>query len=224
MLNRAIVDAFFLTAVVLSGCATSAHKSENNSFVNQQEKPAVTVQTTPSPSATKRTRKKDGTVKEKSTPPGYSLPAESGPEQPVAETGKETGGKTIRVRFTNGRKKQIFCADGVEKPPCADEAMLVVAKFTNHSAIYRATWVQGTTDVYLVNAKAGQVMTVKISTEKEDGEEEIAAFDVFNVRTNRRLEGGNLIWSQKLPETGEYAILVVGGYGYTYYTLEISVK
>ncbi len=103
----------------------------------------------------------------------------------------------------------------------------VKARFTSQSAEYEALWVRGTTDVYIIGAKAGQTMSVTIQAEKKKNvpnSEEDAGFDVFNAKNNELIGDGGESWSGKLPENGEYAISVVGDHGNTAYKLKITVR
>lgn len=202
MKRQTWIYGLLLLAVTVNGCSSSAQQSKV-APVNQQEKSAASAQTAPSPAANKNTTART------------SLPAEPASDDSVTEWGKQTGGKTIRVEFSSNKRKQWL-----------ENETPVSAQFTTQSAQYKTSWIRGTTDVYLVKAQVGQTMTVKVSADEKKGvpnSNEDAAFDVFNARTNQRLEGGDQSWSLKLPETGDYAILVVGDHGNTDYTLKIEI-
>lgn len=212
MQKRTSIYVLLWAALALSGCVTSAQKSKVVS-VNQQEKSAVSTQAVPTPTVSANGVEVSASNNKSK---GTSLPPEPEPDDPVTEWGKQTGGKTIRVEFGKN-KSRTWKQDGMQ----------VQAQVKSQSAIYKTKCVIRTSDVYLINAKAGQTMTVKITSKKikygNDWEED-ASFDVFNARTNQRLDGGDLSWNQKLPETGDYAILVSGSRDFSDYTLEITVR
>ncbi len=141
-----------------------------------------------------------------------------------ANSQNPTGGKTIRVEFVSSQsdkqREKVWTEDGIK----------IKARFTSQSAEYETVWAQATTDVYLINAKAGQQMTAIIKTlEQKDmrklGLEQIATLDVFNAQTNDRLESkDDQSWQGKIPETGVYRIEVVCGHGGTAYKLKIQIR
>ena len=99
-----------------------------------------------------------------------------------------------------------------------------------NSAVVRGRWIRGTTAEWLVKARAGQTMTVKIkSTPKVDdrgkvipGTENDATFDVVSP-SGKAFGVSGSVWKERLPESGYYSILIVGGHGNTHYVLTVTV-
>ncbi|HEX8131195.1 MAG TPA: hypothetical protein VF527_19000 [Pyrinomonadaceae bacterium] len=83
--------------------------------------------------------------------------------------------------------------------------------------------VRGTRDRYTLGARAGQKMSVSITSVERNA--------VFTIRTpaGDMLEGageahGAKSWSGKLPESGDYVIEVGGTRGNATYTLKVTVR
>lgn len=97
------------------------------------------------------------------------------------------------------------------------------AKGTSSITIREAV-VRGDRDRYYIGAKAGQTMTVKItSTEKN------AVFQILFHGEEESLPGASdgddaMNWSGKLPIDNEYVIVVGGTRGNANYALTISIK
>jgi hypothetical protein len=97
------------------------------------------------------------------------------------------------------------------------------AKGTSSITIREAV-VSGDRDRYYIGAKAGQTMTVKItSTEKN------AVFQIYFHGEEESLPGAGdgddaMNWSGKLPIDNEYVIVVGGTRGNATYALTISIK
>jgi hypothetical protein len=97
------------------------------------------------------------------------------------------------------------------------------AKGTSSITIREAV-VRGDLDRYYIGAKAGQTMTVKItSTEKN------AVFQIYFHGEEESLPGAGdgddaMNWSGKLPIDNEYVIVVGGTRGNATYALTISIK
>lgn len=97
------------------------------------------------------------------------------------------------------------------------------AKGTSSTTIRNAV-VRGDQDRYLIGAKAGQTMTVKItSTEKN------AVFQIYFHGEEESLPGAGdgddaTNWSGRLPIDNEYVIVVGGTRGNATYALTISIK
>jgi hypothetical protein len=97
------------------------------------------------------------------------------------------------------------------------------AKGTSSITIREAV-VRGDRDRYYISAKAGQTMTVKItSTEKN------AVFQIYFHGEEESLPGAGdgddaMNWSGKLPIDNEYVIVVGGTRGNATYALTISIK
>ncbi len=81
--------------------------------------------------------------------------------------------------------------------------------------------VRGTRDRYLLRARAGQTLTVHI-TSLEDN----AVFDIYRPGRRRILGGAQETadWTGRLPVTGDYVISVGGTRGNATYTLEVTVR
>jgi hypothetical protein len=78
--------------------------------------------------------------------------------------------------------------------------------------------VRGTRDIYLLGAKAGQKMTVSITSLENN-----AVFDIIapNLKIIKQ-EGTS--WSTKLSATGDYRIVVGGTRGNATYKLRVQIK
>ncbi|HEY0005375.1 MAG TPA: hypothetical protein VGB17_11250 [Pyrinomonadaceae bacterium] len=105
------------------------------------------------------------------------------------------GGTSRRVRFPRGRT----------------------------TAILRGTVVRGTTDNYLLGARAGQTMTVHITAKARN-----AVFQIY-APNGDALEGAGEMsdakdWSGELPQSGDYTIVVGGTRGNASYTLEVTIR
>jgi len=107
-------------------------------------------------------------------------------------------------------------ADGVKKK-------VRFAPGTSSTTI-RGAVVRGDRDRYYVGAKAGQTMSVKItSTEKN------AVFQIYFHGEEESLPGASdgddaTTWSGKLPIDNEYVLVVGGTRGNATYALTISIK
>jgi hypothetical protein len=83
--------------------------------------------------------------------------------------------------------------------------------------------VRGTRDRYLVGARAGQKMTVSITSVERN-----AVFTI-HAPSHDTLEGAGEMhdatsWSGNLPESGDYVIEVGGTRGNATYTLKVTVR
>ena len=91
------------------------------------------------------------------------------------------------------------------------------------TATLKNSVVRGTRDRYLINARAGQKMTVSITSVGRN-----AAFAIY-APSHDTLEGAGehlevKNWSGKLPESGDYVIEVGGTRGNATYTLKVTVR
>lgn len=86
------------------------------------------------------------------------------------------------------------------------------------SAVVEDAVVRGTRDIYLLGARAGQKMTVSITSVEKN-----AVFDI--IAPNQKIikqEATN--WSAKLPTNGDYRIVVGGTRGNATYKLRVEIK
>ena len=91
------------------------------------------------------------------------------------------------------------------------------------TATVKNSVVRGTRDRYLVNARAGQKMTVSITSVERN-----AVFAIY-APSHDTVEGASedqavKNWSGKLPESGDYVIEVGGTRGNATYTLKVTVR
>lgn len=92
------------------------------------------------------------------------------------------------------------------------------------SATFKGGVVRGDRDRYYLEAKKGQTMTVKITSEEKN-----AVFQVYFHGEEEALPGAGdgddaTNWSGELPIDNEYVIVVGGTRGNASYTLTISIK
>ena len=91
------------------------------------------------------------------------------------------------------------------------------------TATLKNSVVRGTLNHYSVGARAGQRMTVSITSVERN-----AVFRIYTpdgVRVEDTGEGQHALnWSGKLTETGDYVIEVGGTRGNATYTLKVSVR
>ena len=86
------------------------------------------------------------------------------------------------------------------------------------SAVVEDAVVRGTRDIYLLSAKAGQTMTVSITSLENN-----AVFGI--VAPNQKLiKQEATSWSTKLSKTGDYRIVVGGTRGNATYKLRVEIK
>ncbi len=83
--------------------------------------------------------------------------------------------------------------------------------------------VRGTRDRYLLGARAGQVLTVNISSVERNAVFSIAKPD-GQFLPNVTDESDAIHWSGKLPATGDFVIEVGGTRGNAKYLLSVSIK
>lgn len=92
-----------------------------------------------------------------------------------------------------------------------------------NSATIKDAVVLSTRDIYLVGAKKGQRMTVKISSLGNNVE-----FDLLSVASpagqRRPLKSGAVSWNGVLSASGDYQIVVGATRGNGTYTLQITIK
>jgi len=109
----------------------------------------------------------------------------------------------------------IASADGVTKR----------VKFARgkSSATISGAVVRGDRDTYTVGAKAGQMMSVKITSTEDN-----AVFQVMDADGEYLQDAGDgddaKSWTGDLPSTGDYKIIVGGTRGNASYKLTVSIK
>lgn len=91
------------------------------------------------------------------------------------------------------------------------------------TAILKNSLVRGDVDRYILGARAGQTMTVHITSRENNA--------VFNLQTpsGKSLEGAGEVddatdWSGELSESGDHIIEVGGTRGNATYTLEVAIR
>ncbi len=94
----------------------------------------------------------------------------------------------------------------------------------SNSATVEGAVVRGDRDEYVLGARAGQKMTVSI-TSLEDN----AVFQIYKPGNKETLEGAGeeedaTRWSGKLPATGDYLIVVGGTRGNAGYKLKVKIE
>jgi hypothetical protein len=83
------------------------------------------------------------------------------------------------------------------------------------SATVKGTVAKGGPDFYLVGAKAGQTMTVKVTGK--------VTFGIYSDGETLTEDDGNTNWSDELPADGDYQIKVFSSGGAQNYTLTVSI-
>jgi hypothetical protein len=86
------------------------------------------------------------------------------------------------------------------------------------SAVVEDAVVRGTRDIYLLGAKAGQKMTVSITSLENN-----AVFDIITPN-QKIIKQEAMSWSSKLPANGDYRIVVGGTRGNATYKLQVEIK
>lgn len=92
------------------------------------------------------------------------------------------------------------------------------------SASVSGTVIRGDRDTYIVGGREGQKMSVKISSGEKN-----AAFQIRDAASGKYLSGAGETddateWSDPLPATGDYEIIVGGTRGNAEYKLSVSIK
>ncbi|HEX8844551.1 MAG TPA: hypothetical protein VF791_07895 [Pyrinomonadaceae bacterium] len=111
----------------------------------------------------------------------------------TAATAAPQRDRTRRIRFERGRTTKVI----------------------------RDAVVRGTRDRYLLRARAGQTLTVHITSVEDN-----AVFDIYRTGGRRTLAGAEetMDWTGTLPRNGDYVIEVGGTRGNATYTLEVTVR
>lgn len=89
------------------------------------------------------------------------------------------------------------------------------------SAVLKGAVIRGTQDRYIVGAKEGQTMTVKVTSIEKN-----ANFTVYFSGEQESLEDSEeaTSWTGKLPADNDYVIVVAPTRGNATYTLTITIK
>lgn len=91
------------------------------------------------------------------------------------------------------------------------------------SATLSGAVVRGDRDTYILGAKAGQMMTVKITSTERN-----AVFQIADPNGEFLQDAGDgddaMNWTGSLPESGNYRIIVGGTRGNATYKLTVSIK
>ena len=143
----------------------------------------------------------------------------------------ETGSYKIEV-ITSAEKSSYtvtFSASALPKkedpePPVSGGGVTRTVKFSKgrSSASYRGAIVRGDRDTYVLGAKAGQQMTVSVSS--------VEANAVIQIRGPRGYLRGvgpgtsRRFWSGQLPANGKYRVTVSGTRGNATYTVNFAIR
>lgn len=94
----------------------------------------------------------------------------------------------------------------------------------SHSTTVSGSVIRGERDRYILGAKEGQTMTVRVRSVEDN-----AVFQIYFAGEQESLEGAGegddaTSWSGKLPATTDYVIVVGGTRGNASYKLEIGIE
>lgn len=114
----------------------------------------------------------------------------------------------------------IFAVDAIAGD---DQKRIKFAKGEN-SATVAGNVLRGENDKYLIGGREGQKMSVKISSEEKN-----AVFQIRDAANGKYLPGAGEAddateWSEMLPTTGDYEIIVGGTRGNADYKLTVTIK
>lgn len=92
------------------------------------------------------------------------------------------------------------------------------------AAAIEGSVIRGERDTYLLGARAGQRMTVRVTSLEEN-----AAFQIYQPGGKKTLAGAGeaddaTAWSGELPASGDYRIVVGPTRGNSSYRLEVNIK
>jgi TolB protein len=114
-----------------------------------------------------------------------------------------------------------------DEPSEEDSARQVGKRVTfspgSNSATLKGSVIRGERDEYLLDARAGQQMSVRISSLEDN-----AVFQIYEPSSNQALPGAGerddaREWSGELPTNGDYTIVVGGTKGNASYTLRVTI-
>ena len=94
----------------------------------------------------------------------------------------------------------------------------------SNTAVVKGSVVRGERDTYILGARAGQTMTVRISALEDN-----AVFQIYRPGGKQTLKGAGegedaKEWSGRLPASGNYEIVVGGTRGNATYRLEVKIE
>lgn len=107
------------------------------------------------------------------------------------------------LRFLSG--SLLFLVILLSNAAAQDEGIRINFKRGTSSATVKGTVAKGGPDFYLVGAKAGQTMTVKVMGK--------VSFGIDSLGERLTEDDGNTSWSEKLPADGDYKIKVFSSGG-----------
>ena len=92
------------------------------------------------------------------------------------------------------------------------------------STVVKGAVIRGDRDRYIIGAKKGQRMRVKISSLEDN-----AVFQIYQPRSKQTLQGADetddaTTWEGELPVSGDYVISVGGTRGNASYNLEVGIS
>jgi hypothetical protein len=144
-------------------------------------------------------------------------------------------GKPVRVRGAMKTKNYwpvafqavaiaIILAAGLGSPFAKGVTKRMRFPRGSNSTVVEGAVIRGDRDRYMLAARAGQTMTVSI-TSLEDN----AVFQIYQPGAKKTLEGAGEAqdatrWSGRLPATGDYTIFVGGTRGNASYKLSVKVE
>jgi len=91
------------------------------------------------------------------------------------------------------------------------------------SATLENSVIRGERDVYLLGASKGQTMQLKISSLESNAVFDLASIDP-KTKARRVLKQEAINWSGKLPQTGDYQVIVSGTRGNATYRLNVAIR
>lgn len=94
------------------------------------------------------------------------------------------------------------------------------------TVVVKGVWYPGSTVDYLVRARAGQTMTIKVASPKRPAVDDAPNNATVGVLmpNGEPLDGAGNRWTGKLPEDGDYTISVISDKGGHRFTLTVTVQ
>jgi Tol biopolymer transport system component len=131
------------------------------------------------------------------------------------------------MNVTENTDTNYTAPDTTKEPSEGDSARQEGKRVTfspgSHSATLKGSVIRGERDEYLLDARARQQMSVRISSLEDN-----AVFHIVEPGSNRTLPGAGerddaREWSGELPTSGDYTIVVGGTRGNATYTLRVTI-